>query len=427
MRPTNAALVLLGAIASLAAGRAAAQDLPGYGPAPGYGGAARNYGDPDQTQSTDRHVTIDVIGDLIYDSNVARGSAADAAARHISQDDEIFTPTVAIDAYLPIGREALFLHGNAGYDFYRQDTVIDRERIDLHGGAMAHLGPCREFVTGDFNRQQSDLEELDLTTTKNTLDNEKVGFNAACGRAVGLAPFVGVWQQWQQNSAQLLVSSNYRTLGVDFGLGYARPALGSLQLFGAYRTTDFPDSLVLVGPMVVHDGYNLIAGGVTYDRRLGARIEGTVSASYTSLTVNIPGASGFSGFTYSVDVVYHASGRLAGHVRFDRATQPSNRPDSTFTIDEIILGDIQYKLGPRIGLSIGGDRDDRSFGGPASTIIPTIFSTHEIEYAGFGAATYTLSRRLSFTLDVRHIDRYANVPAFSYGDTRADLTVATTF
>src|SRR5579862_734009 len=97
LKPTHAGLALMGAIASLAAaGAATAQDLPGYGPAPGYGGAVRNYGDPDQTQSTDRHVTIDVIGDIIYDSNVARGSAAVAAARHISQDDEIFVPTVSI-------------------------------------------------------------------------------------------------------------------------------------------------------------------------------------------------------------------------------------------------------------------------------------------------------------------------------------------
>ena len=362
MKRSHAGLVALGAIASLAgAGAAQAQDVPGYGPAPGYGGAARGYSDPDAVQDSSRHVTVDVIGDLIYDSNVARGDTAVANARHVSNSDEIFTPTVAIDAYAPIGREAVFLHGNFGYDFYRVNTFLNRERVDLHGGGIARLGPCRETVTGDFNRQQSDLEDLVLAVTKNVADTESVGFNAVCGRQVGLAPFFGVSQVWHDNSNPIARSEDYETFGVNWGLAYNRPALGSLQLFGNYNSTAFPDSELALGGPAIHSGYHLIAGGVEFDRRLGARIQTTVSVSYTSLSPYFSGGlnpllgaeatKGFNGLTYSADVSFRVPGRLSTRVRYTRATLPSTVLGASFTLDNLLLGDIQYRLGPRISLS----------------------------------------------------------------------------
>ncbi len=418
----------MGAIASLVGASATrAQDVPGYGPAPGYGGAARTYGDPDAPPNTARHVTIDVIGDLIYDSNVARSDAAEAAVRHLSLSDEIFTPTAAIDAYLPVGREALFLHGNAGYDFHRVDTVLNRERIDLHGGGLAQFGPCQETLTGDFNRQQTDLEELEAQVTSNVQDTENVAFNATCGRRVGLQPFIGVNEQWADNSAAVLTASNRQTTGVTGGLGYARPALGTIQLFGQYSSTTFPDSDVVIVGVPRHDGYDLTSGGISFDHHVGARIEGTVSVSYTSLSLNLPGEQGFSGLTYSTAIVYRASGRLSADLHLTRATLPSDRIGASFTLDNLIIGDIHYKLGPRILLLLGASRDSRAFEGPPTVIIPINESTRDVEYTGFAAATYTLSRRIAFTLNFSQSRRDANVAAFSYDDTRVDLTASTAF
>ncbi|MHB8530539.1 MAG: outer membrane beta-barrel protein [Caulobacteraceae bacterium] len=427
MKITSAGMVLLSAMAGLLAAPAArGQEVAGYGLAPGYGGAApHTFSEQTSGRDMTRHTTVDVIGDLIYDSNVARGSAAVAAERHIKPADEIFIPSATVDAYMPVGREGLFLIGNAGYDFYRRNSVLDRERLDIHGGADAQLGPCRQVLSGLYARYQSNLEELTLATTKNTEQKENVSFNTVCGRSYGLQPSFGVSEDWSGNSAAVRHSADFRTFGLDWGLAYVRPVLGELSLFGTYRRTDFPNRDLIVGNTTIQDGYQLLAGGAKYDRHLGARIEGWVSVSYTSLQLNLPSAKGFKGLTYSTDWTYRASSRLKGHFDFARATLPSNRLGASFTLDQLLTGDVDYLLGPRLTLVLGASRDARQFEGPA--LIPSIEISNEIVYTGFVTASYALSRRLSLVLDVRRQQRDANLVAFSYGDTRFDLTVMAKF
>src|SRR5687767_5378881 len=94
---------------------------------------------------------------VTYDDNVARSNAVTAALRGIEQEDFIYNPSVAVDIVQPFGRQAAFLRGSVGYDFYDKNDQLNRERIDLSGGVSSPLGPCRPTLGGSYKRQQSEL------------------------------------------------------------------------------------------------------------------------------------------------------------------------------------------------------------------------------------------------------------------------------
>ncbi len=60
-------------------------------------------------------LTVSLNG--IYDSNVARTSAAGAVLRQVVPEDEIVQPEVSLQLQRPLGREAVFIDSSARYDF----------------------------------------------------------------------------------------------------------------------------------------------------------------------------------------------------------------------------------------------------------------------------------------------------------------------
>jgi hypothetical protein len=379
--------------------------------------------------ATVRQVEVDMTGEILYDSNVARSDQELATERGLTLSDEIFTPTGVVDLALPVGRSSLFLDGSAGYDFYANNHSLDRERINVLGGGISQFGPCRETLSGTYARFQTDLSDIgEFAGVTNTENQESVATGATCGRAIGLAPNVQVSESWEQNSAQLRQLVDNRVFMATGGLAYQRPALGAVSLFGEYLDTTFPNQVYLLGAVRQTGGYQLYAGGLRYDRHLGARIQGVVSLSYTSLTPNIAGSGGFKGFTYSGDITYRASSRLNGRVSFTRATTPSNTVGANFSVDNTELAEVIYDIGPRLSLTLGGSRLARRYNVSGFNPFGAPFLiTDETIVDGYITATYKLNRRLSFILNLRQEQRDANISAFNYQSSRVGLTVKGTF
>ena len=165
-----------------------------------------------------------------------------------------------------------------------------------------------------------------------------------------------------------------------------------------------------------------------FDRHLGARIQGVVSLSYTDLRPDIAGSGSFEGVTYSGDLTYRASSRLNGHLEYARATTPSNIVGANFSIDNTLMGEVVYKLGPRLGLTLGASRVTHHFNVSAFNQLPMPLSiTDQTIVTGFVGAAYRLNRRLSFILDLREERGDANISTFGYDSTRIGLTAKGTF
>ncbi len=373
--------------------------------------------------ATQTQVEVDVAGNVVYDSDVARSSRELAAARGLTLSDEIFTPSGSVDLELPIGRSSVFFAGSGGYDFYVNNHVLNQARINVLAGGIGQTGPCRETLSGTYARSQTDLSDLETVAVKNTEDHASVSLGFACSQPVHLAPTLQVSESWERNSAPVRQLVNDHSLVATLGLAYQRPALGTLSLFGEFLDTAFPNQVVLLGATRQTGGYQVFGGGLKFDRRLGARIQGTVSLSYSTLEPDIVGSGGFAGVTYSGDLTYRASARLNGHVEYARAITPSNIVGANFSIDDTLMGEVVYRLGVRFEITLGASRTAHHYNvSPFDQSTIPLFITDQTISAGYASVAYKMNRRLSFVLDVREERGDANIQALGYDSTRIGLT-----
>jgi hypothetical protein len=336
----------------------------------------------------------------------------------------IFTPSALIEVFHHLGRESVFLTGSVGYNFYDQNSVLNRENIDLSGGVNGQFGACRATVNGSYARRQEQLQDTILTRVNDTYTQGSVGLEGACGRGFGLSPNFSFTQSWSTNSLAQLSSSDYNTTGGNAGVSYQTPNFGVLSLFGQAQTTDFTNRLVTFNLVTGHDGFETYGGGVRYSRLLGARIQGTVSVSYTAVHPYTGATTDFSGFTYSTDLTFRASSRLMLHGNFIRDVQPSNVFNSTYYVESKELVEGTYNLGSRITLNLGASDTNRDFKGAMLSRLTDL--THDELESVYGSASYRL-RKIYLTLSASQTHRTANVAGLGYPDTRVGLTVGGNF
>ncbi len=382
-------------------------------------------GGPAMAQQAARPLAIKLEGEVVYDSNVARTDAATAALRGLSQSDVHFTPAVEIDLTHALGRESLFFSGRFGYDFYHRNHILNRERLDLAAGAKGQVGPCSGNVQGTYARHQSDLQDLSLGVVRNVESLSSVGFDTRCGRRIGLAPTFSLSQDWATNSSAQRLTSNHESLTVTGGLAYHRPNFGDLSVFAQYTRTRFPNRFFNPGPSAMQDGFSVYSGGVRYDRKLGARIEGVFALSYTSLNPTSAAQMAFSGLTYSADVTYRASSRLQAHISLERAVKPSNRVGTNYSTDKTYFLDGTYDLGSRIKLNLGVSKRTQRYVG--SALVSGVDLTAADIKTVYGSVTYKVGRRITLNLDARREWRDAPVAAFRYASTRVGLSAGLAF
>ena len=176
---------------------------------------------------------------------------------------------------------------------------------------------------------------------------------------------------------------------------------------------------------VLQDGYDIYAGGLTYERHIGSRLDGVFSVSYTALNNRLPGSTNFRGLTYSASGDYQIDPKLLLKLTFSRATLPSNRVGATFSVDNKLSGEFDYNLTSRLAVKIGGSHDHRSYPGALGMIGFDL--TKETVNREFGDVTYRFGRRTSLGLDITHTQRDADFVALSHSATRVGLTVRSSF
>jgi len=210
---------------------------------------------------------------------------------------------------------------------------------------------------------------------------------------------------------------------VTGSLVYQRPNFGKLSAFGQYNDSEYPNQ-VLPGPIpTLGNQYTLYAGGVRYERAIGARISATVSIAYTSLTAR--SAPGFNGFTYSGDLTYRVSGRLSAHLGAERAVKPAILDNAAFQVSQTYDADATYSLGNRISLTAGASEDNRHYGGVILAPAINITNSRQTDY--FTTARVGFGRRFYVGLDARYEERRTDISVLNYNDARVGFSVGARF
>ena len=395
---------------------AEAQVPPGAPPSSSYGGGSPLAG---------ARAEVTLRGSILYDTNVARSSAAVAALRGIVQEDETYSPTVVLNLQKALGRLSATLQGSIGYDFYQHNTILNRESINLEAGLNAKISSCTASLNGDYARQQSDLQFLTLVTTKNTQTSTSASLNTQCGRRVGFAPYFSVSQAWSDNSASQLFSSDSNTLSGSAGVAYRRPALGSISLFWQFDRTKYPNRLLPVGLNLFTDGYDTITEGLRLDHTFAAVIDTSLVVSNTSLHSHVPTGTNFKGLTYEADVGYHPTTKFDVRFVYYRRINPSNRIGATYSLDQSYSLSADYKLNRLFLFSVGGSSSTSNYQGLA--LIPGIDVSRQSSRSVFGTLTYDIGRNFSLLFNATHQEATANVVGFSYTDNQLGLSLSKAF
>ncbi|MBL8770969.1 MAG: outer membrane beta-barrel protein [Phenylobacterium sp.] len=373
-----------------------------------------------------REVKIGVRAGVTYDSNVARADRATAIARDIKAEDYTFRPQAVVSITQPVGQQMLVLQGAGGYDFYRHNTRLNRQRVDVTGAGVSRVLGCQETVFASYRASQSELQDLDLGTSKNLLKTNGVGVGIACGRPDSLQGNIVVQKTQAKNSAgtRKLSDSDGKVLAMT--LAYGRPSLGTATVLYTYSDAQFPNRIIPGRP--VGDGFFTETLGLGYERQFGQRIlvSGMVSRTELKREFAPPGLPlKLTTTTYVGSAEYRPSNRLTISADVARQIVPSQRTGKLYDITTAYNGVIRYELGTRFTIS-AGDSYLRSTSN-TDTISAMSVITRSRANTIFGSIAYRQSERTSFLFDVRQEDRKTNLVNFNYNDTRVGLSAEVSF
>ncbi|MES3026262.1 MAG: outer membrane beta-barrel protein [Pseudomonadota bacterium] len=375
-------------------------------------------------QDAGKKVVIGLHATLEHDSNVSRTSAVEATLQGLTPADTLFTPSVTVGLLMPVGRQSVFLNGAAGYSFYDQNTSLNRERLDFTGGVNSRFGPCNTTVSGVYNRGLSKVEDpILISTVENVQSTTRALLEVSCARPSGLGVVFNASKDWVANDLDVMKQSDYESTALMAGISYGRPALGTLTVFVSHDQTDYTKR-------VIADGYEMNSVGVTFNRQLGARIQGSVTVAYASVEQSsglLAGSQNSSSesTTYAASLSYRVSEKLNVQGSFDRSIRPSSGIGRTYDLSTGYRVSGEYALGSRLALGAGFGRVDLESQGILSS--PLLILTASTTQTYFGSLRYQQSKRLSFVLNAMREERTANVPQFEYTSNRIGLTADLSF
>ncbi|MBS0280312.1 MAG: outer membrane beta-barrel protein [Proteobacteria bacterium] len=367
---------------------------------------------------------INVQLGIRYDSNVAASNGAFASARGLQQEDEIFSPAVAVNYTKQLGSLAFFTQGTLGYDFYANNDILNRERIGILAGVSAQMSGCQLTPRTSYMRRQSDLQDLNVGVTKNTQEDVSVGLDVVCNGFGRLVPSASVQQTWATNSSNSLFSTDYQSFSANAGLGYQAGSFGTISLVGQYADTQYDNRFIPFLSSVQRDGYKVYSGGLHYERPIGATLEVGASVYQTSLSYDGLGLN-FSGITYDGTVTYHPDSRFDVTAHFGRQTSPSNFLNAAYSIDQVLSADAHYRLTSRLTAGLGVSNKLQKFQG-ANLISATDLSKQSVT-SFYGSLGFNVTSRMNLAFIARSTQRHANLGAYSYTDNQIGLTLSQAF
>lgn len=314
-----------------------------------------------------RAITIAVSSDLLYDTNVAKGSDAAAVLRRVKKKDVKVAPMSAINLSLPSGAALFTARGSVGYEYYARNERLNRERIDLTGGMMLPLASCVIEPEAAYTRRQNDLLDLSIDpdepirSTVNVQTTGRVEATVHCGPAEGIRPGGFVSYGRTKNSAAMRRVQDVEMLGYGSELSFASPTVGIVAAF--VRRGDFTYDQRRIAGAAGPAQFQVTAAGLRIDRRLGARLQLVGTVSYADVT--LPSAFGrgreLDGLNWTLAATLRLGDRLLVAADSERVIESSPGFIANFVRKSSYGGSVTYAVSPLLHLSASMSHRERAF------------------------------------------------------------------
>ncbi len=350
-----------------------------------------------------------------------RSSAALAALRGITPEDEIYGPEALLTLNKSLGGLTFSISGTAGYEFHQINSILNAEHIDFTGRVGEQFGACNIDAQENYLRQRTELDELATSVTSNIVTDDAIFFEAKCDSGKRISEFASVSPSWSTNSAKPLESSNDQSTAAKLEATYNQSELDEISVFGKYDSTIFPQRVVSIGARNVTDGYELYGAVFQYDHRFGPHFQISASVGNVWLTPKLPADPSFNGPIYSAGITYNPTERLKAVISTERRVGTSERPDAIYSTELSYSALIEYRLSNRCRIKLADSLTEGHFFGEPAGIVGDL--THQSIRSVSGSIDYDIGSKLSisFTGTIEHGG--ADIAAYGYNDSRAGLLV----
>jgi hypothetical protein len=356
-----------------------------------------------------------------YDSNVARSSRAVADIRDVRPDDIKYTPSLSVDLGMPVGRQSVFLQGDAGYELYQYNKDLKRERVNLTGGVAGRVGRCSSALTGIVNRGVSDYEDFSLGAQRSVQRTLTGSLFAGCQIGASLGASLSAMHTETTNSGgATFVGSN--TDGVTGALSYGSPSAGSISLTAGVTSTRYGENPLAA---VMSPGFDTYSLGLQYSRPIGARLNGRAAVAYYQLQSKSAEASDQNGLSVDVGLAYRASDRLSGNLSYSRTIGATNRIGANSTVEQRGQVGVTYRLSSRLRANLGGTLSRRTYGTPP--LPGALFASREDRKTIRAGVSFDVGRRSSILFDAAVDDINADLDTLDYTAEKVGVTLSTSF
>lgn len=383
----------------------------------------------------ERHIGIRADVDLNYDSNafgVSKALEPVRLAGSRSKDDISITPSLQLDILLPFGRQSAFVRGGIGYDFFTKNSELNRERINLDLGTNLQVTNfCTTTINGTYLRSRSNAGDVvdpvagGLVRLNNTEEFKSIGARADCGSGFGISPGFGYRHSETRNSKSVFKFNDSNQDSFDGSIGYQRPTLGRLSIYGSYSTGKYLNRDILGLPFGLtgfpRDGVKSYSAGGRFERNIGSRISGVLSVGYSWVDPKSLASKKFRGSSYSAQINIIPTNRISLDLLASRAAELSNTTIASFSITDVYALNGTYRLNERLALNFGASHQTRDFRQTATATNPITNDKFDRFYGGF---VYDLNRRIRLNGLVSQQHRGANDARFRYSNTTASLGVS---
>jgi hypothetical protein len=385
-------------------------------------GASGAYAAPGEGPSQARF-DVSVTARDAYDSNVLRGTAIRQSRPNASKDDVTFSPTIAANIMTPIGRNDVFLRGSVGYQFHRRNSYLDRESIGITGGTTLRvLGGCDTMISGDHQRRQSELTDfVDGLDPQNVAKTTTASIGFECETKAGIRSSLSYRRSTSESSSPIRVSSNYTLDGIDASVGFTRPAIGTVSVFGNYSGVAYTNRIAPIGGGLT-DGVDIYSGGLRFQRDIGARLKGGGSIGYSYVNQRIPGVPSFKGANYGLDLSYDSRNRLRLAIGLNKSVQQSNQIGVSYNVTRRANFDANYIISSSFRLAAGVFQQRRTSARTSVGPFFGQFNTNDKVLGGYARLEFRGSGPISLGAELAHDRRRSNIAAFDYNSTRVAVT-----
>lgn len=373
-----------------------------------------------------RSIKLTAALEARHDSNVPRSDAAKAALRGLARADQRLSPSLSADLTLPFSDNRLQVKAGIGYDFYRRNDRLNRERLRLDSNLLLNVTPCLADISAGYIRRQSELGEIGATSAagtdsvRNAEEIKTVGTQLSCGAPVGIRPLVGISYEQADNSNTLRQIADHRSTRYTGGVRYLQQSIGTIDAFVGRTETRNPNQILANG---TKSGYRVNLVGARLQREIGALLRGSVEVSYVKLKPRAAIPS-FSGANWSAELSSTFSPNLRLQAGLSRKTGSSLAVDSSYNIETLYSLKADYVLNERMTATAAYSHKPRRYVGSRALFGPLL--TDDRQDVVSGALSYNRSERLKIILDIGYERRNANGTDFDYNNKRAAVRVETT-